>query len=66
MQTTTNERAAPSPKNAARTTNGGTLRRDRRERQGAGRRFGMSVGEAISLALALNAAAGGQHGTAAQ
>ena len=55
MHTATKERAAPSPKSATSATNAGTLRRERRGRQGGERRFGMSVGEAIVFALAVSA-----------
>ena len=68
MQTATKERAAPSPKSATRATNAGTLRRERRGRQGAARRFGQSVGEAIIIALAFQAtrlSAGCHHAIAA-
>ena len=55
MHTATKERAAPSPKSATSATNAGTLRRERRGRQGNERRFGISVGEAILIALAMHA-----------
>ena len=55
MHTATKERAAPSTKSATRATNAGTLRRERRGRQGGERRFGMSAGEAIVFALAVSA-----------
>ena len=55
MQTATKERAAPSPKSATSATNAETLLRGRRVRQGGERRFGMSVGEAIVIALAVSA-----------
>lgn len=55
MHTATKERAAPSPKSATSATNAGTLRRERCRRQGGERRFGMTVGEAIVIALAMHA-----------
>ena len=57
MRTSTNEKVAPSPKSATRTTN--ELKPTTRAAQGArgSRRFGMSVGEAIINAAALVATA---------
>ena len=56
MQTATKETRADSAKSQpASATNVGTIRRERRWRQGGGRTFGMNVGECIVLALAVGA-----------
>ena len=66
MQRRTTKRAAPSPTEAASKYHERNHTPPARRGASPGRRFGPNMGEAIIVALAFNAAAGGQRGIAAQ